>query len=102
MHISSSLLVLLGSAAGVAVGIFYYGVAEPLWHQNGHWFANAGYHTQDEIDQMAMTYTLFHWGFDAWSVYILVAVATALAAYRFKLPLTFRSCFYPIFGEYTW
>ena len=47
----------------MAVGIFYYGVAEPLYHQNGHWFANAGYHTQDEIDQMAMTYTLFHWGF---------------------------------------
>lgn len=89
-------------AAGVAVGIFYYGVAEPLYHQNGHWYANAGYHSQDEKDQMAMTYTLFHWGFDAWSVYILVAVSTALAAYRFKLPLTFRSCFYPIFGEYTW
>jgi choline-glycine betaine transporter len=89
-------------AAGVAVGIFYYGVAEPLWHQNSHWYANAGYHTQDEKDQMAMTYTLFHWGIAAWSVYILVAVTTALAAYRFKLPLTFRSCFYPIFGEYTW
>lgn len=51
---------------------------------------------------MALNYTLFHWGFAAWGVYILVAVTTALAAYRFKLPLTFRSCFYPIFGEYTW
>ncbi|CAB9506058.1 Glycine betaine/proline/choline [Seminavis robusta] len=89
-------------AAGVAVGIFYYGVAEPLWHQDSHWYANAGYRSQDEIDQMAMTYTLFHWGFMAWAVYILVAVTTALAAYRFKLPLTFRSCFYPILGEYTW
>ena len=89
-------------AAGVAVGIFYYGVAEPLFHQKDNWFAAADFRTQDGIDRMAMNYTLLHWGVAAWSVYIVVAVTTALAAYRFKLPLTFRSCFYPILGEYVW
>ena len=89
-------------SAGVAVGIFYYGVSEPLWHQTSNWFADAGYHSQDEIDQFAMNQTIFHWGFHAWAVYLTVAVSTALAAYRFKLPLTFRSAFYPILGEYTW
>jgi choline-glycine betaine transporter len=32
----------------------------------------------------------------------LVAVCMSLAGYRFNLPMTFRSCFYPILGPYTW
>lgn len=35
-----------------------YGVSEPLWHQSSHWYANAGYHTQDEVDQMALVLTV--------------------------------------------
>ena len=89
-------------SAGVAVGIFYYGVSEPLWHQSSNWYSNTGFHSQDEIDQFAMNQTVFHWGLHAWSLYLTVAVGAALAAFRFHLPLTFRSCFYPIFGEYTW
>ena len=41
-------------AAGVAVGLFVYGVAEPLWHQDSHYFAMSGYRTQDELDQFAV------------------------------------------------
>eukprot|EP00542_Grammatophora_oceanica_P014072 CAMPEP_0194035190 /NCGR_PEP_ID=MMETSP0009_2-20130614/7648_1 /TAXON_ID=210454 /ORGANISM="Grammatophora oceanica, Strain CCMP 410" /LENGTH=917 /DNA_ID=CAMNT_0038676457 /DNA_START=171 /DNA_END=2924 /DNA_ORIENTATION=- len=89
-------------SAGVAVGLFYYGVSEPLWHQSSHWFANAGYHSQDEIDVFALNLTLVHWGLAAWSGYVVSAIAIALAAFRFNLPMTFRSCFYPILGEYTW
>lgn len=48
-------------AAGIAVGIFFYGVSEPLWHQSSHHFANSKYHTQDEVDQFAMNQTLYHW-----------------------------------------
>jgi disulfide bond formation protein DsbB len=48
-------------AAGIGVGIFFYGVSEPLWHQQSHWYANSDYRTQDEIDQFAMNQTLFHW-----------------------------------------
>jgi choline-glycine betaine transporter len=36
------------------------------------------------------------------SVYLTVAISVGLASFRFKLPLTFRSGFYPILGEYTW
>lgn len=31
-----------------------------------------------------------------------MALATGLAAFCFDLPITVRSCFYPIFGEYVW
>ena len=88
--------------SGVGVGIFYYGVSEPLWHQSAHWFAEAGYRSQDEIDQAALLITVYHWGVHAWGTYIVVALATSLASYRFRLPMVFRSTFYPILHEYTW
>ena len=89
-------------AAGVAVGLFVYGVAEPLSHRSSHYYANAGYRSQDEIDMFALNLTVTDWGTGAWSVYLLVAVAMGLAGFRFNLPMTFRSCFYPMLGEYTW
>lgn len=89
-------------AAGIAVGIFFYGVSEPLWHQSSHWYANSDYRTQDELDQFAMNQTLYHWGLAAWAGYVVVALAVGLAAYRFKLPMTLRSTLYPILGKYTW
>jgi len=46
--------------------------------------------------------TITNWGTGAWSVYLLVAVGMALAGFRYNLPMTFRSCFYPILGDYTW
>lgn len=89
-------------SAGVAVGLFFYGVSEPLWHQQSHWYAEAGYRSQDEIDQWAMMLTMYHWGFAGWSPYVVVAVATGLAAYRFDLPMTVRSGLYEMLGAYTW
>ena len=89
-------------AAGVAVALFVYGVAEPLFHQHDHYFAKSGYRTQDEIDQFALNITVTNWGFSAWAPYLIVAVAMGLAGHRFNMPMTFRSCFYPILGEYTW
>jgi len=89
-------------SAGVAVGLFFYGVAEPLWHRQSNWYAEAGYHSQDEIDQFALMITMYHWGFAGWSPYIVVAVAAGLAAYRFDLPMTVRSTLYHVLGDHTW
>ena len=58
--------------------------------------------TLDEIDIYALNLTLMHWGAAAWSVYLVVSLTMGLATFRFSLPLTFRSCFFPIIGEYTW
>lgn len=89
-------------AAGIAVGLFFYGVSEPLWHLDSHYFANSDHETQDAVSQFAINQTLYHWGLAAWAGYVVVAVAVGLAAYRFNLPMTFRSSFYPILGKYTW
>jgi choline-glycine betaine transporter len=89
-------------SAGVAVGLFFFGVSEPLWYQSDNWFANQNYRTQDEIDQNAINQTLYHWGLAAWGSYLVVALGQALGTFRFGLPMTFRASFYPLLGEYTW
>ena len=33
---------------------------------------------------------------------LVVAIASGLASYRFGMPLTIRSTFYPIIGDYCW
>lgn len=89
-------------SAGVAVGLFFFGVSEPLWFQSDNNFANQDYRTQDEIDQNAINQTLYHWGLAAWGSYLVVALAQGLGTFRFGLPMTFRASFYPLLGEYTW
>ena len=49
--------------------------------------------------QDALLHTLFHWGVHAWSVYAAMALALAYFAFRYKLPLSLRSCFYPLLKE---
>ena len=43
--------------------------------------------------------TFFTWGIHGWIVYTLVALLVAFIAYRKCLPMTMRSCFYPILGD---
>jgi choline/glycine/proline betaine transport protein len=88
--------------AGAGSTLLGYSVIEPLSNRNYHFFAQAGYHSQDEIDLFAVNLALSSWGLAGWSVYTIVAIAMSLAVYKFKLPMTYRSCFYPIFGAYTW
>ncbi|WP_375259424.1 BCCT family transporter, partial [Citreimonas sp.] len=57
--------------------------------------------TQEAI-RLGMAATIFHWGLHPWAIYAIVALALSLFAYNKGLPLTLRSCFYPIFGERVW
>jgi hypothetical protein len=50
-------------SAGVGIGLFFFGVSEPLAHRTSNWFAETGYRAQDEIDQWALMLTMYHWGF---------------------------------------
>ncbi|WP_226780751.1 BCCT family transporter [Oceaniglobus trochenteri] len=103
-------------AAGMGIGLMFYGVSEPLTHfstsmgeitsENGirtDW-APLGAATGDETAsvRLGMAATIFHWGLHPWAVYATVALALALFTYNKGLPLTIRSAFYPIFGERIW
>jgi choline-glycine betaine transporter len=89
-------------AGGVGPFLFVYSVIEPMLHRQGHFYAQAGYRSQDEIDMFAINMNITDWSLATWLTFPIVAIASALAIHRFGLPPTFRSCFYPIFGAYTW
>ena len=103
-------------AAGMGIGLMFYGVSEPLGHFTaalGGPIVENGVRTDwapldgapgDEMGarRLAMAATIFHWGLHPWAIYAVVALALALFAYNKGLPLTLRSVFYPIFGERVW
>jgi len=89
-------------SAGVGVGLFFYGVSEPLWHLDDNYYTEAGYRSQNEISQWSIVITMYHWGFAGWSPYLVMTMAAGLATYRFGLPMTVRSTLYPVLGHYAW
>lgn len=46
-----------------------------------------------------MNVTLFHWGIHGWIVYVIVGLLLAFVGYRQGLPMTVRTCFYPLIGD---
>lgn len=78
-------------AAGMGVGLMFFGVAEPLSH-----YTSAISKGQA---QGAMLHTFFHWGIHAWAVYGVISLALAYFGFRYKLPLALRSCFYPLLKD---
>ena len=43
--------------------------------------------------------TYFHWGIHGWIPYVLIGALMGLLSYRRGLPMTMRSCFYPLWGK---
>ena len=82
-------------AAGMGVGLMFFGVAEPLTHYLSDITTGSAEHKQQE----ALLHTLFHWGIHAWAVYGTIALSLAYFGFRYKLPLALRSCFYPLLKE---
>ena len=83
-------------AAGMGIGLMFFGVAEPVMHFLQPPQGDGG--TAAAAAQ-AMTLTYFHWGLHAWAIYAIVALLLGYFAYRHDLPLTMRSAFYPLIGE---
>mmetsp|Transcript_19244 Transcript_19244/g.26631 ORF Transcript_19244/g.26631 Transcript_19244/m.26631 type:complete len:801 (-) Transcript_19244:111-2513(-) len=92
-------------ACGIGVGLFYYGVGEPMYYyrqdapKNWNSVTKLWFQNDDQRAQMAMFITFFHWGLHAWVVYIVVALLLAFVCYRWDMPMTIRSAFYPLVGD---
>lgn len=100
-------------AAGMGIGLMFYGVSEPISHFSSSFADNAatpeswaplGGAAGDAVEarNLGMAATIFHWGLHPWAIYAVVALALALFSYNKGLPLTMRSVFYPIFGDRIW
>ncbi|HZW15640.1 MAG TPA: BCCT family transporter [Brevundimonas sp.] len=83
-------------AAGMGIGLMYFGVAEPIQH----------YIAPPDVEPLtfdaareAMVITFFHYGVHAWAIYALVGLTLAYFAHRKGLPLTLRSGLFPLLGK---
>ncbi len=85
-------------SAGMGIGLMYFGVAEPMQHYASEVF---GLNTYVNKAKNAQLYTFFHWGIHAWAIYGLVGLSLSYFAYRLKMPLSLRSCFYPLLKDKT-
>ena len=83
-------------AAGMGIGLMYFAVAEPMSHYADEAFTGDHYINQAKNAQL---YTFFHWGIHAWAIYGLVGLSLAYFSYRYRLPLSLRSCLYPLLKE---
>ena len=90
-------------AAGVGIGMTFYGAAEPLSYYTGVFGTPLDVIPQsEEAYRLAFSATIFHWGINAWSVYAVIGLSLAFFSYNWKLPLTIRSIFYPLLGDKIW
>ena len=92
-------------ACGVGVGLFFFGVAEPLWHYVGpNRYTRDKYMPDNEVAQWAMNVTFFHWGIHGWIVYVIIGIILGFLTFRKGMPMTMKSCFYPLIGDriYGW
>lgn len=83
-------------AAGMGIGLVFYGVSEPLSHFVSPRPGVTG--TPAELAQQAMSQTFLHWGVHAWSIYVVLGLALAYAFHRRKRPRTIRWALEPILG----
>ena len=103
-------------AAGMGIGLMFFGVSEPLSHfgssfggtamENGvrtDWapLGAAGGDAEGAM-RLGMAATIFHWSLHPWAIYAILALGLALFSFNKGLPLTIRSVFYPILGERIW
>ncbi len=84
-------------SAGLASGLLYWAVAEPIIHYQSNPFI--GSEGQPDLPRIALRVTVFHWGLHGWGMYILGGLAISIASYRHGRPLTIRSALYPILGN---
>ena len=78
--------------SGIGIGIVFLGVAEPL----SHFLSPIG---EYEKVKTALFFSNFHWSISAWAIYGLIALTIAYFGFRYKLPFSLRSCFYPLLKE---
>ncbi|MCB1456516.1 MAG: BCCT family transporter [Nitratireductor sp.] len=103
-------------AAGMGIGLMFFGVSEPMSHYAsslGGTAVDGGVRTDwaplgaavgdtTAARNLGMAATIFHWALHPWAIYAVVALSLAFFSFNRGLPLTLRSAFYPILGDRVW
>jgi glycine betaine transporter len=85
-------------AAGMGVGLLFYGSAEPISH---FLFMNE-YMPQERAASQALLLTYFHWGLHAWAIYGVTALVLAYFGFRRGTPQMVSAPIINVFGKSKW
>jgi choline-glycine betaine transporter len=93
---------------GVAVGLYVFGVQEPLYFYRirSDYLGYSSIPDKTNVDndaqraQQAIFMAVYHWGIHGWVPYILLALLIGVVSFRWGMPMTIRSCFYPLIGDH--
>ncbi|PTE32917.1 MULTISPECIES: BCCT family transporter [Mammaliicoccus] len=83
-------------SAGMGIGLVFYGAAEPMSHFVSP--PNADPETKAAMTE-SMRSTFLHWGFHAWAIYGVVALALAYSQFRKGEPGLLSKTLRPILGN---
>ncbi|GGR13057.1 hypothetical protein GCM10010196_01990 [Agromyces mediolanus] len=84
-------------AAGMGIGLVFYGVSEPLSHFVSPRPGVTG--TPEQLAQSALSQTYLHWGIHAWAIYVVIGLALAYAIHRRRRPISIRWTLEPLLGK---
>jgi glycine betaine transporter len=85
-------------AAGMGVGLLFWGTAEPLSH-----FKVLRNHTDSfHAAEHSLFITTFHWGLHAWAIYAVTGLVMAYFSFRQGYPTLVSSPLKAVFGQRTW
>ncbi|MFK2826415.1 BCCT family transporter [Bacillus sp. B190/17] len=83
-------------SAGMGIGLLFYGVSEPVSH-----YTTPPFGTSQSIEsaKISLEHTYLHWGFHAWAIYAVVALALAYYKFRKNMPGLMSATLYPLIGD---
>jgi glycine betaine transporter len=85
--------------SGIAIGICFFGVAEPMTHYLSPPIFSGIEGKSLIAGETALRYTYFHWTFHTYGCYTSISLAIALAFYNSKRPFKVSSGLYGLIGE---
>ena len=85
-------------AAGMGVGLLFWGTAEPL----SHFEVVREYANPFRSAEHALFITSFHWGLHAWAIYAVTGLVMAYFSFRQGYPNLVSSPLKAVFGQRTW
>lgn len=82
-------------AAGMGVGLLYWGTAEPITH----YAIGIDYERAERAAHAALFITNFHWGLHAWAIYALTGLVIAYFAFRRGQKMLVSTPLLAVFGD---
>ena len=88
-------------AAGVGIGLMFFGVHEPVTHSLSPPLGIDPADTE-AARAVGMSAAIMHWGLHAWAIYAVAGLSLAFFCFNRGMPLTLRSGFFPLIGKAVW